>query len=305
MQRRKPNQNLTGWAFVGPAFLHLFVFALFPMAFAFWVSLQKMQIFKEGSRFVGGENYSYALQEPSFLNALWNSLKFALLSVPAGMFVALLVAILVNQKLRGITIFRTLYYIPAISSGIAIAMLWIYVYLPQVGLINATLEGMRGLPFIGGFIPEGGIDFLAKTEWAMPALAFMSIWVGLGPRMVLYLAGLIGIPATLYEAAELDGAGRWAAFRNITLPMLTPTSLFVLVTSTIGAIQVFTPVYLMTKGGPEDSTDVVGYHIYTEAWVNFNTGLASAKSFLVLLVVIVVSLLQFRLSKVQTEVYGA
>jgi multiple sugar transport system permease protein len=221
------------------------------------------------------------------------------------MFIALLVAILVNQKLKGITIFRTLCYIPAISSGIAIAMLWIYVYLPQIGLINATLEGLRTLPGLGSLIPEGGIDFLAKTEWAMPALAFMSIWVGLGPRMVLYLAGLIGIPQTLYEAAELDGAGRWAAFKNITLPMLTPTTLFVLVTSTIGAIQVFTPVYLMTKGGPEESTDVLGYHIYTEAWVNFNTGLASAKSFLVLLVVIIISLIQFRLSKVQTEVYSA
>jgi ABC-type sugar transport system permease subunit len=121
----------------------------------------------------------------------------------------------------------------------------------------------------------------------MWALVFMSMWVGLGPRMVLFLAGLINIPQSLYEAAQLDGASPWKQFWKVTLPMLVPTTFFVMVTSTIGAMQVFTPVYMMTKGGPEESTDVVGYHIYTEAWVNFNTGLASAKSFVLLAVIVV------------------
>lgn len=291
MSRNRP----IGYAFIAPALLHLLVFALVPMGYAFYVSLHKWQIFKPEKAMVGLDNYGYALQEDAFRNAMWNSLKFALMSVPLGMFVALLVAILVNQKLRGVTVFRTLFYIPSIASGVAIAMLWIYVYLPDTGLINMTMSAF-GLK---------SIDFLNRPEWAMPALAFMSVWVGLGPRMVLFLAGLIGIPQSLYEAAELDGAGKLRSFWDVTLPMLIPTTLFVMVTSSIGAMQVFTPVYMMTKGGPEESTDVVGYHIYTEAWVNFNTGLASAKSFLLLTVIVVISVLQFRLTRSRMEAYSA
>ena len=136
------------------------------------------------------------------------------------------------------------------------------------------------------------------------SLAFMSIWIGLGPKVVLFLAGLIGVPQTLYEAAMLDGASGWQSFRRITLPMIVPTSLFVVVTSTISAIQVFTPVYMMTKGGPEDSTDVVGFHIYNEAWTSFNTGLASAKSFILFVLIACVALVQFRMSRRQLEGQG-
>jgi len=297
---------------VGPALIHLLVFALFPMGYALYLSLFKWQLIKQDATFVGLKNYFMAFAEPPFWNAMWNSFRYALLSVPAGMAVALLVAILVNQKLRGITIFRTLYYIPAISSGVAIAMLWQYVFLPETGMLNTMLLGTFGkegwmMPLLRpfGVAPLESIDFLNKTQWAMLALAFMSIWTGLGPRMVLFLAGLIGIPASLYEAASLDGASKARQFWSVTLPMLAPTSFFVLITSTIGAMQVFTPVYMMTKGGPEDSTDVVGYHIFSEAWVNFNTGLASAKSFVLLAVIVLISVFQFRLMKSQMQGYSA
>ncbi|MCC7434977.1 MAG: sugar ABC transporter permease [Methanoregulaceae archaeon] len=286
MQRNRP----IGYAFVAPATLHLLVFALIPMGYAFYVSLYQWQLFKTERTFVGFGNYALAFGESPFWASLWHSFRFAIMAVPLGMAIALAVAILVNQKLRGVTVFRTLFYVPAIASGVAISMLWIYIYLPETGLINLTLRAF-GLQ---------SIDFLNRPEWAMPALAFMSVWTGLGPRMVLFLAGLIGIPSSLYEAAELDGATRWQSFWNITLPMLTPTTLFVLVTSTIGAMQVFTPVYMMTKGGPEGTTDVVGYHIYSEAWLNFNTGLASAKSFILLAVIVLISLLQFRLMRNST-----
>ncbi len=289
-----------GWVFVGPATIHLAVFALFPIGYALYLSLFKYRLFSGDPRFVGGQNYISSFAEPPFWNALWNSFKFALLSVPTGMAVALVVALLVAQKLRGMAIFRTLFYIPAISSGVAIAMLWIYVFLPETGLINMATK-VFGIP---------SVDFLNQTAWAMPALAFMSIWTGLGPRMVLFLAGLLGIPQSLYEAAELDGASRWHSFWRVTLPMLVPTTFFVLVTSTIGAMQVFTPVYMMTKGGPGDemgnmATDVVGYHIYTEAWVNFNTGLAAAKSFVLLAVIAAISVFQFKAMKRQLEGYSA
>lgn len=276
-----------GWVFVAPAFLHLLVFALFPMLYALFISLFKWQLLREHQVFVGLQNYAVAFAESPFWNALWNSARFALAAVPLGMIVALAVAILVNQKLRGITVFRTLFYIPSIASGVAIAMLWIYVYLPETGMIN-TILATFGVE---------SVDFLNRAEWAMWALVFMSVWTGLGPRMVLFLAGLLSIPQTLYEAAELDGASKLRTLWSVTLPMLVPTTLFVLVTSTIGALQIFTPVYMMTKGQPEDTTDVVGYHIYTEAWVNFNVGLASAKSFVLLAVVIAISILQFRMMR--------
>jgi multiple sugar transport system permease protein len=288
-------ESKLGWAFVAPAVIHLLVFALIPMGYAFLISLYKYQIFRDNPQFTGLQNYGLALEEGPFRNALWQSFRFAVLSVPLGMVLALAVALLVNQKLRGMAIFRTLFYIPAISSGVAIAMLWTYVFLPDTGMINmaTSLFGIES------------VDFLNRTEWAMWALVFMSMWVGLGPRMVLFLAGLVGIPQSLYEAAQLDGASPWKQFWKVTLPMLVPTTFFVMVTSTIGAMQVFTPVYMMTKGGPEESTDVVGYHIYTEAWVNFNTGLASAKSFVLLSIIVVISIFQFRLMRNQMRGYSA
>ncbi|GIK31214.1 MAG: sugar ABC transporter permease [Armatimonadetes bacterium] len=295
MSLLRRRESRLGWLFVAPATLHLVVFALFPMGFALYISLFKWRLFKDSPEFVFLQNYVWSFTEGPFWNALWNSFRYTAVSVPAGMAVALGVALLVNQKLRGVTIFRTLYYIPAISSGVAVSMLWIYVFLPETGMLNLLLR----------MIGVRSIAFLQDSTWAMWALAFMSIWTGLGPKMVLYLAGLVGIPQSLYEAAELDGAGKLKSFWSVTLPMLAPTTIFVLITSTIGAMQVFTPVYMMTKGGPEDSTDVVGYHIYTEAWVNFNTGLASAKSFVLLVVIGGISLLQFRLMRRQLEGYSA
>ncbi|MBV6456899.1 MAG: Lactose transport system permease protein LacF [Fimbriimonadaceae bacterium] len=285
-----------GYAFVAPAVLHLLVFALVPIAYAFGLSFYKWDILKEKRPFVGAQNYLDAIGEPAFWNAMWNSTRYALVSVPLGMAVALAVAILVAQKLPGMPVFRTLFYIPAISSGVAISMLWIYVYLPETGMINTMLASI-GL--------GGKTDFLNDPAWAMWALVFMSIWTGLGPRMVLYLSGLLAIPPSLYEAGAIDGATGWKAFWGITLPMLAPTSLFVLVTSTISAFQVFTPVYMMTKGGPLDTTDVIGYHIYSEAWQRFHVGFASAKSFLLLVVIALASWLQFRIMRRQMEGYEA
>jgi multiple sugar transport system permease protein len=284
------------YLFVGPALAHLLVFALVPIVYALGLSFYKWDILRGSRPFVGTKNYADALAEPAFWNAMWNSTRYALASVPLGMAVALAIAVLVAQKLPGVAIFRTIFYVPAISSGVAISMLWIYVYLPEKGLMNALL-GWFGLPRT--------TDFLNEPAWAMWALVFMSIWTGLGPRMVLYLAGLLAIPPSLYEAASIDGASSWRSFWNITMPMLAPTSLFVLVTSTIAAFQVFTPVYMMTKGGPMDTTDVIGYHIYAEAWQRFHVGLASAKSFLLLVVIGLASWLQFRLMRRQMEGYEA
>ena len=290
------HRNLVGWLFVLPAFAHLVLFALGPMGYALHLSLFKIHLVKGEQRWVGAENYRATFADPTFWNAMLGSAKFALMSVPLGMALGLGVALLANQRLRGMAIFRTLYYIPSVASGIGIAMLWLYVYLPKTGMINTVL-GALGI--------ENGTDFLRSATWAMPALALMAALIGVGPKMVLYSAGLLGIPTELYEAASLDGATPRRSFWSITLPMLAPTSLFVLVTSSIGAMQVFTPVYLMTQGGPEDSTDVVGYHIYREAWVRFNTGLSAAQSFVLLVVIALVATIQFRLSRGGLAGYSA
>ena len=295
-------ENRSGWLFVAPATLHLVLFAILPIGFTLYLSLFRWKLYQPSKTFLGLQNYLYSFRDAAFLNALGNSLKYALVAVPSGVIVALAVAILLNQKIRMSAFFRTIYYLPAISSGVAISMIWIYIFLPETGLINSMLISLSH--FLSRFTHRefyDGVDFLGKSETALWSLAFMSIWIGLGPKVVLFLAGLIGVPQTLYEAAMLDGASGWQSFRRITLPMIVPTSLFVVVTSTISAIQVFTPVYMMTKGGPEDSTDVVGFHIYNEAWTSFNTGLASAKSFILFVLIACVALVQFRMTRRQLE----
>jgi multiple sugar transport system permease protein len=288
-------QGRIGYLFVAPALLHLLVFALFPLLFTLYVSFFRWNLLKEDKQFLALENYAYSFGDSLFWNAMWNSIKFAALSVPLGMLLGLGVALLVNQKLRGVTIFRTLYYIPAISSGVAVAMLWIYMYLPQSGFVNNFLAWM-------GVDPS--TDFLNHEGYALLALVFMAVWVGLGPKMILFVAGLLNIPQSLYEAAELDGATKWQTFRSVTVPMLVPTTFFILVTSTIGSLQLFTPVYMMTHGGPGDATDVAGFHIYNEAWTKFLVGIAGAKSFILLLVIAIFSIFQFKLMKSRLEGYS-
>jgi len=280
--------NWRGYFFVAPATLYLAVFSFLPMAIAAWLSLHQWHLLRPDHPFVGLKHYWAALSDPFFRTAFWNTLLYALLSVPLGVISSLAVALLVNQRLRGSSFFRTLYYIPAISSGVAVSMVWIWVFMPGDGLINYVLRRFGG---------TGDIDFLGDSRLALLSIVIMSVWGGLGPRMVIFLAGLQSIPEGLYEAAAIDGCSAWQRFRHVTLPMLVPTTFFVLVTSTIGAFQLFTPVYVMTRGGPRHATDVVVYHIYKEAWHKFQLGSASAESYLLLAVILVASLLQFRLMR--------
>lgn len=285
-------RNLVGWFFVAPALIHLVVFALGPILHAATLSLYDWNLLKGDSRFVGFQNFTRIWEDGQFAKALFNSALYTITSVPLGIALALAVALLVAQKIRGITIFRTIYYLPAVCSQVAIAMIWIYIFLPKKGMINGVL-GWFGLP--------NDTDFLSTPGWAMAALVFMSIWVALGPRMVLFVSGILNIPESLYEAAELDGATKNQQFWKVTLPLLTPTTFFVGVTSMISAMQVFTPVYMMTKGGPEGTTDVVGYHIYSAAWERFQIGEASAMSLVLFVIILALSIGPFRAMNKQVE----
>lgn len=293
---RPSGSGWKGYAFIAPAVVHLLVFAVLPICYVLWLSLFRWDLLTDVREFVGFKNFQNVMGDGSFWNAMKNSLVYTATAVPLGIAVALLVAVLVSQKLKGMAFFRTLYYFPAITSQVALAMIWIYVFLPESGMIN-TMLGLFGLP--------NGTDFLNEVRWAMAALVFMSIWVGLGPRMILFTAGIMGIPTSLYEAANLDGASPARQFWSVTLPLLAPTTLFVMVTSSIGALQVFTPVYMMTKGGPVDATDVVGYHIYTTAWRDFQVGKAAAQSFFLLVLTVGISYLQYRIMRKQLEGYRA
>ncbi|MFW5698067.1 MAG: carbohydrate ABC transporter permease, partial [Fimbriimonadaceae bacterium] len=199
-------EQRTGYMFIMPALLHLVLFAVIPIFFALYLSFLDWDILGEPifeAGFAGLQNYLNQFEDTGFWNAMWNSTRYAAASVILSVIVGLGVAVMVAQKLRGVQIFRTLYYIPAISSGVAISMLWIYVYLPETGLIN-TMLGAMGFDNTTAFLDEVGL--------AMWALVFMSIWTGLGPKMIIFLAGIMGVPPALYEAAEMDGATKWTQF---------------------------------------------------------------------------------------------
>ena len=287
MRPPQPN-NWRGYLFVAPAATYLAVFALFPMAYAGYLSLHNWHLLKPDHPFVGWENYSRMFADPFFRNAVWNTLVYVTCSVPLGVLTSLGVAALVSQKLRGVGFFRTLFYIPAVSSPVALSMVWIWILLPEVGLINSSIKWL-GL--------DGSTNFLAQPGWAMSAIVAMSLWIGLGPRMIIFTAGIQNIPQSYYEAAAIDGATGWQRFRHVTVPLLTPTTLFVVVTTTIAAFQIFTPVYVMTRGGPRRTTDVVLYHIYTEAWQKFEIGMASAMSYVLLAMILLVAAIQFRIMR--------
>jgi len=280
--------NWRGYLFVAPATAYLAVFAFFPMVFAGYMSLHRWHLLKDEHPFVGLGNFQQMFADPFFRNAIWNTLVYVVFSVPLGVVTSLAIAGLVAQRLRGVGVFRTLFYIPAVSSQVALSMVVLWILLPEVGLINSAMRWL-GL--------DGSTNFIAEPGWAMAALVAMSVWIGLGPRMIIFLAGIQSIPETLYEAAAIDGATRWKRFRYVTLPLLAPTTLFVVVTTTIAAFQLFTPVYVMTKGGPRRTTDVVLYHIYKEAWQKFEVGMASAMSYVLFAMILIVALAQFRIMR--------
>lgn len=304
---RRPRNNWHGYLFVAPAALYLAVFSILPIVCAAWMSLHRWHLLKPQRPFVGLDNFTTLAADPFFRNAIWNTLRFVALGVPVSVGVALLVSLLVAHPLRGVALFRTIFYIPAVCSQVAIAMVWTWILMPTSGLINGcasllnqALAALWKIPHYVGIVPSAPPAFPTDTNFlehgglAMVALIAMFAWFGLGPRMVIFVAGIHAIPETLYEAAALDGCSAWRRVRHVTLPLLAPTTLFVLITTTIAAFQIFTPVYMLTRGGPERQTDVVLYHIFTEAWQKLEVGMASAMSFVLLAMILAVSLLQLR-----------
>ncbi|HEY8598167.1 MAG TPA: sugar ABC transporter permease [Thermomicrobiales bacterium] len=285
---------------VGPLIIFYAIFLLFPLGWSFYMSVHDWPgaTFVREPSFVGLENYRRAVFEDRLLRkAIGNTALYAALAIPFNLLLALALAVMINAlpRLRGL--YRTLYFLPVLVSEVTASILWRYVYQPRFGLINGALIRLSDATGIALPLPR----WLDDPGLAIPAIVGMTTWKTMGYTLVIVLAGLQGIPEVFYEAARIDGATGWRLFRHITLPLLRPTLAFLLMTQTIGALQVFGPMYVMTKGGPVDSTRSVVYHLYDQAFANFRFGYASSLAVILFLVILVLALLQTRLLATRWE----
>jgi multiple sugar transport system permease protein/raffinose/stachyose/melibiose transport system permease protein len=295
VRRRGWRQDLTGWAFAAPFVILFGIFLALPIFAALVLSFTSFGLRDItnpiGASFVGVQNYANLLSDPKFWKALGNTAYFVVVGVPLTLAFGLVIA---NALSRGITRFRTAfrvgYYLPVITSIVAIAVVWRFLLNPDAGLINMLLQGL-GIK---------GPDWLANPALAMPSIIAMAVWRNVGFAMVVFIAGMQAIPVVLYEAASIDGAGRWQSFRNVTLPMLRPTILFMLVITTIGYLQLFEEPFVMTKGGPLDATLSVTMYMYQQGFAFFHQGYASAIAYVLFVIVALIAFLQFKFLRSDT-----
>ena len=287
---RRGREGLTGALMVSPAVLLLIVFFFVPVGLCFALAFTNARLISpEPARIIGFENFSRLFSDPLFWKALRNTLYFAVVVVPLQAGFALLLALLVNAKIRGVNFFRTLYFVPVVTSIVVVSILWRFMYQPD-GLVNNLLQTLS-------FNVVHGTDWLNNPTAAMPAIMFMSIWQAVGFHMVIWLSGLQTIPGELYEAAELDGADKWQQFRYITWPGLKATRTFILVTITIAALSLFSQINIMTQGGPLDRTATVVFQAVRVGYGQQETAYASTISLVFFVLVLAVSLVQRYLTR--------
>jgi multiple sugar transport system permease protein len=289
---RQMRKNWTAYLFLAPGLIHFAIFTLFAVSFAFYISFHKWNIIQPDKPFVGLDNYLRLFDDPRFLRAVGNTLTF-MIGVPLSLASGLAVALLLNTKVRGQAIYRTLFYIPVVTPLVVSSIIWKWVYQGDYGLLNYYL-----LKF--GLI-DHKIVWLANPDLALPALIIMGIWGGTGGTMVIYLAGLQSIPEEMYDAAKVDGANALQRLLYITIPLLKPTTFFLLVTSVIGTFQIFTEVYIMTNGGPLNRTTTIGYYLYVNAFRELDMGYATAMAFVLFAMIFVFTLLQWKFTRGDVE----
>jgi len=270
------------YIFMLPVILGLLLFYLGPMIASLYFSLTDYDMLS-AAEWVGLQNYEALANDDIFWKSLRVTVMYSVISVPMVLVVALFLALLLNQKFKGVTFFRTVYYLPTVMSGVAVATLWKWIFNTDFGILNLLLDkiGIRGLAW------------LTDERWAIWALILTSLWT-VGGSMLIFLAGLQSIPGDLYEAAEIDGAGAWSKFRNITIPLLSHVTFFNLVLGIIGALQVFTEAHVLTKGGPNNSTLLLSVHLYRNAFQFLKMGYASAIAWVMFLIVLVLTLAVFK-----------
>ena len=290
LSRRRLREQLIGWGFALPFVLVFTLFLAGPILASLVLSFTDFGLRDLrnplGTDFVGLANYQALLEDPKFHKAMINTVYFVIVGVPLTLVIGLAVALALDRGIKKFrTLFRVGYYLPVVTSIVAIAVVWRFVLNPDQGLINLLLA-------------QVGIDgpsWLADPMLAMPSIIAMAVWRNLGLAMIVFLAGLQTIPAQLYEAAAIDGAGRWQAFRNVTLPLLRPTILFLVVITTIGYLQLFEEPFVMTEGGPLDQTLSISMYMYQQGFEFFNQGYAAAIAWILFILVAIVAVVQIRL----------
>ena len=285
LRARLGSEQFTGWSFVTPGAAIILLFGAAPIVWSMVMSFQHTTLLSPDTPFVGLRNYRQLAHDPVVVQAIGHTLVYTALFVPGTMIVGLFLAVAMNRKIRFIWLYRTAAYATMAISTISEAIVFIWLFDPSYGIVNYLL-GLVGVP------PQ---QFLNSPSQALYVIVVMTIWGWTGYAVVIYLAALQGIPQVLTEAAAIDGAGPWRTFRRITLPLLSPASLFLAVWLTINALQLFDEVYLSTQGGPLNATTVLVYYLYNQAFGNFNFGYASAIAYFLFLIIIVVTAIQFRI----------
>ena len=285
-RRRRLKQTIEGYLYISPWILGFILFTGGPVIASLGLSLFQWRMI-EPPRWVGLGNFSTMFtKDPLFTKSLVVTLNYVVVSVPLQIAFALFLAVLVNQKVRLVGVWRTIFYMPSVASGVAVSVLWIWLLNSDYGLVNEIL----------GFLGINGPNWLTSEKFALPAIIAMSLW-NVGAAMVIFLAGLQGIPAELVEASELDGAQGLTRFRYLTLPLLSPVTFFNLVLAVIGGVQTFTQAFVMTQGGPLNATLLYALYLYQNAFAYLNMGYAAALAWFMFIIILVITLLQFRLAR--------
>jgi multiple sugar transport system permease protein len=285
---RQREETMMAWVFSTPAIILLIVFLVVPFIMAFGLAFTDQRLIPNPNlptQFIGLRNFMRMIEDEAFLRGILNNFYFVAVVVPLQTSLALGLAILINQKLKGMNIFRTIYFAPVVTAMTVVAIVWTFLYNPGEGLINAFLTTIS----FGLIEPQ---NWLLNTKLVFPAIMLLSIWQGAGFQMVIYLAGLQEIPEELYEAADVDGANKWQQFRHVTLPQLRNTSIFVIIATTILAFKLYDQVKVMTNGGPQNASMTVMVQVIEQGWGQLKVGYASALSVVFFLIVLGVSLLQ-------------
>ena len=280
-------KNLTIFAFTSPWVIGFLSFGIYPIIISFYYSLCQYDVLRE-QMFIGLENYRTILYEDAyFWKTIWNTLYYTIFRVPINIFLSLLIAILLNRTLKASGLIRATFFLPSLISGVALSVIWIWIFNPQIGLLNTILA----------FFGLKGPLWLQDENWSKLSLVIMSTWSIGGGRMLVFLAALQNVNPNLYEALKLDGGNDLQCFWHITLPLISPVIFLWSVIEVIASMQIFTEAFIMTKGGPLESTLFYNLYLYNQAFENFNMGYASALAWILLVITLIITLAQFRLSK--------
>lgn len=287
-RKLKRRNTLIAWSFIAPNFIGFFLFTLIPVVFSLVLAFMKWDSFTT-PEFVGLGNFSKMMTDETFWISLKNTFLYTIGVVPLTLVCSLGLAILLNKKIRGVTVFRTAFFFPYVTSLVAIAVVWNMIFHPTMGPLNQFLK----------LFIENPPGWTSSSQWALFAIVIVSVWRGMGYYMILYLSGLQSVPKELYEAASMDGANKWKQFTNVTIPSLRPTTFFVTIMLIINCFKIFDLVQVMTDGGPGRATNVLVYEVYTEAFVKFNFGYASAIAMVLFVIVLAITVVQFKWNQIQ------